>query len=65
MPYRFRPPVAVEIVGVPAPDADARLKASIKLVADAIARRAWDEAVAEVEAEMRAEDEARALGGAA
>ncbi len=67
MPYRFRPPVAVEIVGVPAPDADARLKAAIKLVADAIARQAWDEAVAEVEAELRAEEEARlaAAGGAA
>ena len=42
-------------------------QAAIKLVADAIARQAWDEAVAEVEAELRAEEEARlaAAGGAA
>lgn len=62
-PYKYKPPVAIEIVLVPSPDGQARLSASIKLVADAIARRAWDEAVAEVTAEMAAEDAARLAAG--
>lgn len=58
-PYTYKPPVVVEIVLVPSPDGQARLSASIKLVANAIARQAWDEAVAQVTAEMEAEEAAR------
>jgi hypothetical protein len=65
MSYRFRPPVTVEIVGVPAPDAQQRLEAAITVVADAIAQRAWDEAVAELEAEIAADDAARLAAGVA
>ncbi len=64
MSYRFRPPVTVEIVCVPAPDAQQRLEAAIKLIADAIAQRAWDEALAEQEAEWAAENATRLEAGA-
>lgn len=64
MSYRFRPPVTVEIVCVPAPDAQQRLEAAITVVANAIAQRAWDEAVAELEAEIAADDAARLEAGA-
>ena len=64
MAYRFKPPVSVEIVYVPAPDAQSRLEKAIDVVATAIAERAWAETLAEEAetlAEEAAEEEARHL----
>lgn len=60
MAYKFKPPLNIEIVVVPAPDHQARLEAAIELVATAIAERAWAEALAETTAEFEARDLAEA-----